>query len=101
MRSARIFLVSCGLLFAQLGGSCFAQDSSTLLGNLARPQEGRSMRASSSFRMGKDGKYDPKADYTGDLDEHSNRDNFRVAPGATHVLMDEKGPGVITHIWLT
>lgn len=59
------------------------------------------MRASSSFRMGKDGKYDPKADYTGDLDEHSNRDNFRVAPGATHVLMDEKGPGVITHIWLT
>src|SRR5205814_10105767 len=27
--------------------------------------------------------------------------NFNVAPGATHVLMDEKGPGVITHIWLT
>src|SRR5581483_5585496 len=27
--------------------------------------------------------------------------NFRVAPGATHVLMDAKGPGEITHIWLT
>jgi hypothetical protein len=81
--------------------SSYAQDGSSLLGNLAKPQEGRSMRASSSFRSGKDGKYDPKSEYTGDLDEHSNSDNFRVAPGATHVLMDEKGPGVITHIWLT
>jgi hypothetical protein len=24
-----------------------------------------------------------------------------VEPGETHVLLDEKGPGVITHIWLT
>ncbi len=72
-----------------------------MLGSLALPQQGRSMRETSSFRMGKDGKYDPKADPTGDLLEHSNRDNFRVAPGATHVLMDRKGPGVITHIWFT
>jgi hypothetical protein len=90
----------CALLIVALPLS-YAQDGSSLLGNLAKPQEGRSMRASSSFRMGKDGKYDAQADYTGDLDEHSNRDNFRIAPGATHVLMDEKGPGVITHIWLT
>ncbi len=88
------------LLFVTLSASS-AQEGAGLLGNLAKPQEGRSMRASSSFRMGKDGKYDPKADYTSDLEEHSNRDNFYVAPGATHVLMDEKGPGVITHIWLT
>lgn len=72
-----------------------------LLGGLAAPQEGRSMRATSSFREGPDGKYDPRAPLKGDRDEKSNWDNFRVAPGATHVLMDEKGPGVITHIWMT
>jgi hypothetical protein len=71
------------------------------LGNLAQRIDGRSMRSTSSFRKGADGKYDRNADLTGDLDEHSNSDNFRVAPGATHVLMDEKGPGVITHIWMT
>jgi hypothetical protein len=43
----------------------------------------------------------PHADPKGDLEESSNWDNFRVAPGATHVLMDSKGPGVITHIWMT
>lgn len=75
--------------------------SDPLLGSLALPQQGRSMRETSSFRMGKDGKYDPKASPTGDLLEHSNRDNFRVAPGATHVLMDRQGPGVITHMWFT
>ncbi len=37
----------------------------------------------------------------GDLRRGSNWDNFRVAPGETHVLMDEQGPGVITHIWMT
>jgi hypothetical protein len=72
-----------------------------LLGALARPHEGRSRRVTSTFREGKDGKYDAKADPKGDREEGSNRDNFRVAPGATHVLMDEKGPGVITHIWIT
>ncbi len=78
-----------------------AQDDAGPLAGLAKSQSGRSMRASSTFRMGKDGKYDPKADPTGDLDEHSNRDNFRVLPGKTHTLMNVKGPGVITHIWLT
>ncbi|HEV2472229.1 MAG TPA: glycoside hydrolase family 172 protein, partial [Chthonomonadales bacterium] len=71
------------------------------LGDLARPQQGRSMRASSTFRKGADGAYDANADPQGDLDESSNRDNFRIAPGATHVLLDAAGPGVITHIWLT
>lgn len=71
------------------------------MGNLARPQHGKSMRATSTFRMGKDGKYDPKAPFTSDLLEHSNRDNFRVQPGQTHVVMDAKGPGLITHMWFT
>lgn len=59
------------------------------------------MRATSSFRKGANGQYDPAAPPLGDLEEKSNYDNFRVAPGATHVLMDVKGPGVITHMWLT
>jgi hypothetical protein len=71
------------------------------LAGLARPQEGRSMRATSTFREGKDGNYDPNADPKGDYEEKSNRDNFRIQPGQTHVLMDAKGPGVITHIWMT
>ena len=74
---------------------------------LARPHEGRSMRATSTMRTGEvrrgdaARKRDPKADPKGDLEEASNWDNFRVAPGETHVLMDEQGPGVITHIWIT
>src|SRR5262245_41709372 len=71
------------------------------LGGLARPHEGRSRRVTSTFRQGKDGKYDPKARPKGDTEDKSNYDNFRVAPGETHTLMDVKGPGVITHIWLT
>ena len=86
---------------AALSGACWAQSSAGPLGNLIQPQDGQSMRESSSFRMGKDGKYDPKAPFTSDLLEHSNQDNFRVGPGKTHVLMDREGPGIITHIWLT
>lgn len=71
------------------------------MGSLARPIDGRSMRATSTFREGADGAYDPSAPPKSDLEEKSNRDNFRVPPGATHVLMDVQGPGVITHIWIT
>jgi hypothetical protein len=64
------------------------------------------MRATSTMRVGEvrrggEVKLDPKAEPRGDLDEQSNFDNFRVPPGAKHVLLDEAGPGVITHIWLT
>lgn len=78
-----------------------------LMGELAKPQEGRSMRATSTMRVGEvrrgttEKKINPKADPRGDLDEQSNYDNFTVPPGETHVLMDEKGPGVITHMWIT
>ncbi len=67
------------------------------LADLARPQEGRSMRASSAHRIGPDGQYDPN----GEFDPNSNWDNKNVAPGETKVLMDERGPGVVTHIWMT
>ena len=75
------------------------------LGDLAKPQDGRSMRATSAMRVGElrrgpDGdrntgprKYDPKADLRGDTDIKSNWDNFNVPPGGTHVLLDETGPG--------
>lgn len=78
-----------------------------VLDELARPQEGRSRRATSTMRVGEirrgggERRIDPKADPKGDREEASNWDNFRVAPGETHVLLDTRGPGVITHIWLT
>jgi len=75
--------------------------------DLAKPHEGRSRRSTSTMRVGEvrrggaERKLNPKADPRGDLSEESNWDNFNVAPGETHVLLDEKGPGVITHIWFT
>ncbi|MBM3333714.1 DUF2961 domain-containing protein, partial [Candidatus Sumerlaeota bacterium] len=50
-----------------------------------------------THRIGPDARFNP----TGDFDPNSNRDNRNVLPGETAVLMDEKGPGVITHIWMT
>jgi hypothetical protein len=68
-----------------------------ILDDLAKPHEGRSMRATSAHRSGPDGRYDPNAEF----DPDSNRDNQSVPPGETKVLMDAKGPGVVTHIWMT
>lgn len=67
------------------------------MAGLARPQEGRSMRATSSHRSGPDGKYDPHAE----LDPNSNMDNQSVPAGDTKVLLEADGPGIITHIWMT
>jgi hypothetical protein len=59
------------------------------LDDLAKPHEGRSMR-STSTAVDENGNY-----------AHSNSDNSRVAPGATKVVLDAEGPGVITHMWFT
>jgi hypothetical protein len=67
------------------------------LADLARPHEGRSMRATSTHKIGPDGQFDPN----GEPDPQSNWDNKNVPPGQTKVLMNVKGPGVITHIWMT
>ncbi len=67
------------------------------MANLARPHTGRSMRETSTHKIGPDGKFDPN----GKPDPNSNWDNKSVKPGDTKVLMDVKGPGVITHIWIT
>ncbi len=63
--------------------------SGQTLSDLAKPIDGRSMRASSSA-VDADGNYIP-----------GNADNSRVAPEATKVLLDAQGPGVITHMWFT
>lgn len=105
----------CGLIWS---GGCRSEHSSETAGggvleNLSKPQEGRSMRATSAMRVGElrrgpDGdrnagerRYDPKAPPRGDDNVQSNWDNFNVPPGGTHVLFDTQGPGVITHIWIT
>jgi hypothetical protein len=90
----------CALLVL-LTHAAAASRADGLMEGLAAPHEGRSMRATSTFREGKDGKYNLDANPKGDLEEKSNSDNFKVQPGQTHVLLDAKGPGLITHIWLT
>ncbi len=83
-----------GLVFCLLGcGVCFGD----FLADLARPHDGRSMRATSTAKIGADGKRDPN----GVPDPNSNSDNSNVAPGRRKILLDAIGPGVITHIWMT
>ncbi|MGE5609382.1 MAG: glycoside hydrolase family 172 protein, partial [Bacillota bacterium] len=77
------------LMFVALGLSTFASAQDPLSG-LYRPREGRSMRVTSTAKL-PDGSPNPD----------SNADNFRVAPGKTHVIADLKGPGIIRHIWMT
>lgn len=93
--------IGLSALLGFVAAQAAAQAIPSPLGHLARPYLGRSMRETSTMRAGPDGRYDPAARPRGDRDERSNFDNFRLAPGQTHVLMDRKGPGVITHIWLT
>ncbi|MBN1588293.1 MAG: DUF2961 domain-containing protein [Pirellulales bacterium] len=59
------------------------------LADLAKPHEGRSMRSSSAA-------VDAQGNYA-----HHNLDNSRVNPGATRVVLDAQGPGVVTHMWFT
>ncbi len=93
----------CLLMLALAGGAARAG----LLDDLVRPREGRSRRVTSTMRQGEvrrggtERVLRPQAPPRGDHDEASNWDNFRVPPGETHVLMDARGPGVITHLWLT
>jgi hypothetical protein len=93
----RAFFLRCLSVAALLLLVCTEFSRAGDLDDLARPHDGRSMRATSSHRVGPDGKYDPH----GELDANSNWDNKNVPPGETKILMEEDGPGVITHIWMT
>src|SRR4030042_2024266 len=82
--------LSLCLLFCSISSADF-------MAALARPHDGRSMRATSTHKIGLDGKPAPN----GVPDPNSNRDNSSVPPGQKKILLDVKGPGVITHIWMT
>ncbi len=72
---------------------CFTWSGYTRAGSLddlLTPQEGRSRRETSTCWIASD-------PYSG----KNNWDNGNVAPGAAKVLMDRKGSGVVTHIWMT
>ncbi len=78
------------LTVACLFGCTSKNDFSGLqLGNLLVPMDGQSMRSTST-----------KTDSTGKRIPH-NSDNSRVLPGETKVVLDEKGPGIVTHMWFT
>jgi hypothetical protein len=101
MRTPRetIFTLPVLLILLWLQEPLFSQG---LLDGLAKPLQGRSMRATSTFRKGADGKYDPNAEPLSNKDsEPSNFDNIFIPPGGTQVVLDARGPGAITHMWFT
>lgn len=91
MKKNLILFAAVLLLFS--GYSCRNHSTDTvggaILSGLTRPIEGRSMR-STSTKTGEDGR--PIA---------HNSDNSRVMPGETKVVLETKGPGVVTHMWFT
>ena len=60
-----------------------AQDSSAWLSSLPQPKDYVQHRSSSYDRSG------------------GNADARPVAPGETLTLLDEAGPGLISHVWVT
>src|SRR5262244_843475 len=75
------------LLLAMLLASCLvsaaAQGPNTWLADLPQPKDYVQKRASSYDRSG------------------ANADSRQIAPGETLTLLDEAGPGMISHIWFT
>ena len=61
----------------------FAQDPGSTLAGLPQPNDYVLKRASSYDRSG------------------GNADNRQIAAGETLSLLDETGPGVVSHIWMT
>lgn len=91
MKKYLIFIAAIFMVFAHY--SCKDHNSDVvggaILSDLIKPINGRSMR-STSTQTGEDGK--PIA---------GNADNSRVMPGTTKVVLDARGPGVLTHMWFT
>jgi hypothetical protein len=76
----RCFLLA---FFALLSSQSFAQDPSTQLSSLPEAKEYVQHRASSYDRSG------------------GNADARQIATGETLTLLDEAGPGLISHLWVT
>jgi hypothetical protein len=66
-----------------LARAAFAQAPTAMLSALTQPQDYTLKRISSTDRTG------------------ANHDLREIAPGDTLVLLDETGPGMISHIWIT
>ena len=76
--------ISCVLFaFCFLSGSLFAQDPAGWLATLPQAKDYAQHRVSSYDRSG------------------GNADARPIAPGETLTLLDEAGPGMITHVWVT
>jgi hypothetical protein len=71
-------LMTCACVWAQSD-----RGQNTLLSGLACPQDYVQKRASSYDRTG------------------GNNDFYKIAAGDTIPLLDDSGPGIITHIWIT
>src|SRR5882724_4662668 len=78
MKRTLAFIVLC---FVTL--PLFAQDPTTWLSTLPQAKDYVQHRASSYDRSG------------------GNADARTIAPGETLTLMDESGPGIISHVWVT
>ncbi|MGC2819386.1 MAG: glycoside hydrolase family 172 protein [Candidatus Sulfotelmatobacter sp.] len=71
-------LMMCASVWAQSDGG-----QSAMLGSLTSPHDYVQKRASSYDRTG------------------GNNDFYKIAAGDTITLLDDSGPGIITHIWIT
>ena len=78
-----VFLAATTAPLAMYAQSCLDPASGDRLTALTRPHDYIQHRSSSYDRSG------------------GNADARPIAPGATLTLLDEPGPGVLTHIWIT
>jgi hypothetical protein len=78
-----VSLATMWIVFLWLACAAFAQAPATMLSALTQPQDYVLKRFSSFDRTG------------------ANADARPIEPGATLVLLDDGGPGMISHIWIT
>ena len=70
-------------VYCLLSLPCFTQDPTTLLSSLPQAKDYVQKRSSSYDRSG------------------GNADSRSIAPGETLTLLDDGGPGLISHVWFT
>jgi hypothetical protein len=83
MRKMVHLSLACLFLATAVQINSHAQELSGTLSNLTEPHDYVQKRVSSYDRSG------------------GNADSRQIAPGQTFTLLDEDGPGVITHVWFT
>lgn len=83
MRKNSLVFLAYAIAVALLARPAIGQDLSGMLSSLTEPHDYVQHRVSSYDRTG------------------GNADYREIAPGQTFTLLDEAGPGVITHVWIT